>query len=269
MSNRPHRPVLAALRSLLRPVVRLLLRSGVMHREAADVLKALYVEVATSEFGLQGRPTNISRTALLTGLDRKEVRRIRSAPAESEVDAVGRQDRLSRVLSGWHQDAEFSADGVPRRLPMSSASGPSFTRLAELYGGDVPVTALLKELKRTGAVVGDDAALEARKRYYMPLAADADAVLRAGSVLADLGTTVVHNLTPARKAPARFEGRATNRLIPSAAAQEFRDFVENRGQQFLEEVDAWLTAHQSAAGEPEDAVRLGVGLYWIEGSGER
>jgi hypothetical protein len=251
-------------------VVRLLLRAGVMHRDAADILKELYVEVAGDDFGLQGRPTNVSRTALLTGLDRKEVRRIRDTlAAPTPRENFGRQDRLSRVLSAWYLDPQFSDAGVPRRLPMSAAQGPSFTLLAERYGGDIPVTALLKELKRVAAVAGADDELEVRKRYYMPTSSDADAVLRAGSVMADLGTTVVHNLSPTRKAPPRFEGRATNRFIPQTAIVAFRDFLEQRGQGFLEDIDAWLSAHEVPESDGQETTRLGAGLYWIEDSADR
>jgi hypothetical protein len=267
MNSRPQQPVLAALRTLLRPVVRLVLRHGVTHRDVAELVKELFVEVATEDFGLQGRPTNVSRTALLTGLDRKEVRRIRATLAApvADADTYGRQDRLSRVLSGWYQDPDFSDAGIPRRLPLMAASGPSFTSLAQRYGGDVPATTLLKELKRSGAVADEGGELEARKRYYMPATADTEALVRAGSVIADLGNTVVHNLAPTQKAPPRFEGRATNRLIATSAIGEFRTLLERRGQSFLEEVDAWLTAHETAGADQVETKRLGVGLYWIEG----
>ncbi len=36
-----------------------------------------YVEVATRHFGRRGRPTNVSRTAMLTGLARRDVRKQR------------------------------------------------------------------------------------------------------------------------------------------------------------------------------------------------
>jgi hypothetical protein len=268
MRDRPQEPVLSAWKRLLRPIVRLLLRQGVMHGDASELLKELFVEVATADYGLQRRPTNVSRTALLTGLDRKEVRRIRETWAERAPPVLGRQDRLSRVLSGWYLDPEFSNAGEPADLPAASDSEVSFLELAQRYGGDVPASALLKELKRAGSVVETDGRVRPVKRYYMPAAADENAVIRAGSVFEDLGNTLVHNLAPTRKAPARFEGRATNLAVPVDAVPEFREFFEKRGQQFLEEVDVWLTAHEAHERAQDERVRLGAGLYWIEGGAE-
>lgn len=263
----PQSIVLSACRRLLRPVIRLLLRHGVMHRDFSEICKEIYVDIATSDYGLQGRPTNVSRTALLTGLDRKEVKRLRSqlAGRASEPSYRRSQDRLSRVLSGWHQDLDFAEDGRPRELRLTSGSGePSFATLVQRYGGDVPVSALLKELKRASAVGEQNGRVRALTRYYMPAVTDADALRRAGSVLEDLGDTVVHNLFPTSRTRSRFEGRATNTRMPVSAAAEFREFLEMRGQQFLEEIDAWLSAHESPTSDAETAVRLGAGLYWIE-----
>lgn len=263
--------MLAACRRLLRPIVRMLLRHGVMQRAFGELCKEVYVEVATADYGLQGRPTNVSRTALLTGVDRKEVKRIRETLAGrgQEPQHRSRQDRLSRVLSGWHQDSEFCPGGTPLDLPLSAPAGvPSFATLVQRYGGDVPASAVLKELKRVGAVAEHDERVHAAKRYYMPALSDVDAIRRSGSVLEDVGNTVAYNLFPPRKAQSRFEGRATNARIAPAVIPEFHAFLEHRGQQFLEEVDAWLTAHEAPAGEEQPLTRLGVGVYWIQ-DGER
>src|ERR1700732_1091777 len=69
--------VLAATRQWLKPLVHVLIRCGVTWREFAEAAKTAYVEVSTREFGKRGRPTNVSRTAVLTGLSRREVRKQR------------------------------------------------------------------------------------------------------------------------------------------------------------------------------------------------
>ncbi len=99
-------------------------------------------------------------------------------------------------------------------------------------------------------------------RYYQPAAAEHDAVLRAGSVLKDLGATVAHNLSAADR-QTRFEGRATNALVERGMRRAFREFVERRAMAFLEDVDRWLTDHEAKpAGEKTD--RLGVGVYLVQ-----
>jgi hypothetical protein len=269
MESGLHDIVLTACRQLMRPVIRILIRSGVVYRQFTELCKELYVEIATADHGLRGRPTNVSRVALLTGLDRKEIKRIRDGSAGRERDEGQnrrRQDRVSRVLSGWYQDPRFSTGGNPLELALHAADGPSFDELLQRYGGDVPGSAILKELLRSGAVERrGDSRVRAIKRYYMPVQTDVEALRRAGSVLSDLGDTVVHNLYRPARQPSRFEGRATNPTIDPAALDDFRRFAEARGQEFLEQVDDWLTAHEGSAGTGSEPLRIGTGVYWIEG----
>jgi len=255
-----------ALRLLFRPVARIMLRAGINWQELADVCKATYVEVATEDFGIRGRPTNISRVAILTGLTRKEVRRLRTLLQEANPEIFNRMNYATRVLSAWYQDKEFlGADGQPIPLPHSGEAG-SFESLCNKYSGDVAATTMLKELKHVEAVAeAADGTLTVKTRYYMPTMMDPERMLSSGSVLEDMGYTVAYNLHRSDKDPGRFERRATNTSIPASAVPEFREFLEDEGQAFLEEVDAWLSEHEIDDSDDEESVRLGLGAYWIEG----
>jgi hypothetical protein len=262
------RAALSAFAVLVRPVARMLLRCGVTWKEAAEVLKVVLVDVATEDFGKRGRPTNASRVAILTGLSRRDVKRARDVAASGEagvVEPLAKINLASRVLSGWFQDPDFaSAAGKPRLLEPTGDLG--FEGLTRRYAPDVPSTAMLKELQATGAVTSTARGrLRAQRRYYSPSAPDDDAVLRSGSVLADLGATVAENLFGDRPQQ-RFEGRATNARIARTARSKFREYLEKRGMELLEDIDGWLTQHE--AGPDEKAVRVGVGVYQIQDDGE-
>ncbi len=257
--------VLAAFRLIFMPVARILLRAGINWREFAELAKATFVEVATADFGIRGRPTNISRVAILTGLTRREVRRLRNLLTTSDSDVFDRMNRATRVLSGWHTDADFrAARNRPKPLAVSG-KGTTFESLCKRYAGDVAPSTMLKELRHVGAVVKDsDGKLIAKTRYYMPVQMDAEQILSSGSVLQDLGNTVAHNLYRKSDEPARFERRATNTRIPPEAVPLFREFLQQEGQAFLERVDEWLTEHELDNEHAGEAIRLGLGAYWIE-----
>ena len=255
----------SALRLLLRPIARIMLRTGVTWQEFSELFRLTYVEIASQEFGIRGRPTNISRVAIMTGFTRREVRRLRNILEEETVADFTRMNSATRVLSGWFSDKDFTdADGTP--LPLAaSGDTPSFDALCSRYCGDVAPSTMLKELKRVGAVVeGPDGLLTSRLRYYMPVHMDPEQMLESGSVLEDLGETVAYNLHRSADDPARFERRATNTHMPKAATTEFKRFLDIEGQAFLERVDAWLTEHEDT--EAKERVRLGLGTYWIESS---
>lgn len=252
-------------RQLLRPVVRLLLRSGVTWREFADLSKTVFVEVATDDYGKGGRPTNASRVAILTGLSRRDVAAQRQLLAGDGTPSPSHAGNAARVLSGWYQDADFlDAEGRPLALPREGA-GPSFSLLLDRYAGDIPRVAMLKELLSANAIVENERGhLEVRSRYYMPSHLDPQSVLRAGDVWRDVGNNITHNLTRGEDQPSRFEGRATNEYVDPAHLPALRRLVEERGQAFLEMIDAWLTEHEVGRGESKHGARAGIGIYQIE-----
>lgn len=269
MATDAQRPILLACRIWLRPVARWLLRSGVTFKEFAELARHVFVTTATEEFGIRGRPTNVSRVALLTGLTRREVRKerlVEAVPTERGEEAL---NHASRVLSGWHLDAEFlDPNGRPRDLPAEGAAA-SFAALLKRYAGDIPTTALVKELLKSKSIAQlEDGSYRALRRYYMPRPMDSRSVERSGNVLADLVATVEHNLSREAAEPSRFEGRAQSRHVDPRHLPAFRAFLEREGQGLLERVDDWLATHEVAAGADADVprIRLGVGVYAIHDS---
>lgn len=260
-----------ACRTILKPIASFLMKCGITYREFADISKSAFVEVASEEYGIKGRPTNISRVSLLTGISRKEVKRQRDLLATEETDPAGKTTDATRVLSGWHQDADFlDEQGRPREIPLDG-EGVTFAELCSRYAGDIAVQTMLKELKRVGAI--EEIAggrLKAIRRYYMPTQFDPQWIMNAGSVYEDLGNNINHNLVADDDNPSRFLGRATDDTIDASAIPEFRAFVEEHGQPFLELVDDWLTQHRASGddgGSEKNSrrVRLGLGMFLIQG----
>src|SRR5258705_9766044 len=121
--------VLAAARQWLKPLVHVLIRCGVPWKDFAELAKTAYVEVATQQFGKRGRPTNVSRTAVLTGLARREGRKQRPRLDATPQAWTGYVTKGSLVLSAWHREAKFlDADGEPGCVP-SDGHGPTFPAL--------------------------------------------------------------------------------------------------------------------------------------------
>ena len=59
--------LLSALEAILRPIVKLLLQSGISYSEFANVAKSVFVHVATDEYKRRGRPANFSQVSAMTG----------------------------------------------------------------------------------------------------------------------------------------------------------------------------------------------------------
>jgi hypothetical protein len=261
--------VLQATHQWLKPLIHVLLSCGITWREFAELARTTYVEVATENFGKRGRPTNVSRTAILTGLARREVRKQRQMLSKSQPALPGYVTKASLVLSAWHLDPEFrDKNGRPALLKMKG-TGKTFAALIDRVGGaDVQPTTLLKELVSAGAVrKRTDGRLEAIKRDYIPHSMDEQLIRLWGTVIADVAATYVHNLTRTGKKSKRFERSAVNDRMPLSAVPEFAKLLEQQGQAFLEHIDQWLSMQQTKSGGSrgtEETVRLGVGLYQIQ-----
>jgi hypothetical protein len=260
--------VLAATRQWLKPLVHVLIRCGITWREFAETAKTTYVEVATSQFGKRGRPTNVSRTAVLTGLARREVRSQRERLDKGPQPLGGYVTKGALVLSAWHLDPEFlNTTGKPALLPLEGERASFASLLRRCGAGDVRPSTLLKELRDAGAIrVTAEGLVEPLQRVYVPHKMDEQLIRLWGTVLADVASTYVHNLTRDSKTPPRFERAAVNDRVLVSALPEFREFLNKEGQAFLERVDAWLLAHEasSSAASSAKTIRVGAGVYHLQ-----
>ncbi len=145
---------LRAAERVLLPLVRLLLDNGIGLPTAVEQLKAAYVKVADREFRISGRPQSDSRVSILTGVHRKDVRRLRRKPVAD--DAPPRSVSLGgQIIVRWIGRQEYlDSRGRPRALPRLRRDGGarSFEALAESVSKDVGPRAMLDELLRLGIV---------------------------------------------------------------------------------------------------------------------
>jgi len=148
--------------ALLQPLARIFLRFGKGYREFSELSKAAFVVVAAEDYGVHGRPTNVSRIAAMTGLTRKEVSRIRKRIDDSDATVTDRGTPLQEVISAWQSVDEFlGTNGEPAILPLTGKRG-SFRSLIRQFAGDIPEGAMRKELHRIGAVWNTGDTIELR-----------------------------------------------------------------------------------------------------------
>ena len=266
-TDRINEALAQAVLRILHAVARILLRHGMPVRAFVDLAKRAYVNVALREFGIPGRKPSISRAALLTGLTRKEVQRIATAPEALVGDGHAAHSRASRLVAAWVRDAEFrSADGNPHELEIDGGTG-SFAALVRRYGGDVPPRAMLDELERVGAVVRTaENRLRLDARVYIPRASEVGKLMILGADVSYLVNTIDHNLQESARMP-RFQRKVMYDNVPVEAMDEFRKLTERHAQELIELLDAWLARHDrdvNPAVRGAGRVRAGVGIFAFE-----
>lgn len=269
MSETTSQVLTVAILRLLRPLVRLLLRHGVSHRTFSDLAKWVYVDVASAEFGLETRKQSTSRVAVVTGLTRKEVARLRAQSQPDERLQSERYNRAARIIGAWLRDPAFrSGTGAPRTLPLHG-DADSFAGLVHRYSGDMPVRALLDELLRVGAVE-----LDAQERVrllshgYVPHSDSVQKLAILGTDVTLLLQTIDHNLTDTARGP-RFQRKVAYDNLPDQALPAFRALAAEDGQALLEKLNVWLAEHDrdtNPAVSGSGRNRAGIGIYYFEES---
>ena len=259
-----------ALKRLLTPLVRILLRHGMSFDEFVEVAKRTYVEVADREFTLEGRKQTIARVAMLTGIQRKEVSRLKQQIGEEAIDLDSAYNRGVRITSGWRRDPVFSAAGRP--LPLSLEGEVSFSALVKRYSGDLPVRAVLDELRRTGVIERrQDQVVLVNDAGYVPSAAEEEQLNILGIAAADLLNTLAYNLQPGNENK-QLQLQVSYDNLPLAAVNEFDAMARSEGFALLKQFDEWL-ATQDRDANPEvpdgDRHRAGVGIYFFHQSPDR
>jgi Family of unknown function (DUF6502) len=282
-----------AVATLLRPLFRLLLRHSMSFLAFEELAKRVFVDVAMKDFAIEGKQPSISRAAILSGLTRKEVSRLLAVPDRGAASEGERYNRAARVLTGWLRDAEFvEPNGMPRMLAEEGEG--SFGELVKRYSGDVPVRAVLDELVRVGAVLRrPDGRVELLARAYVPSTSVMDKLAILGADVADLISTIDHNLEPLHSGP-RFQRKVMYQRIPVDSLPAFRRLSAMQAQALLERMDRWLEEHDTdeteerpqadalrrpppggvrqlgsgpsltQEGSTAQAARVGLGIYYFE-----
>ncbi len=243
--------MIAALGRALRPIVRLLIRSGVTFPILADLLRTIYVEIASSDLAPGEKPRTDSRIALLTGIHRKELRRQRTAipAAEPEVVTLNTQ-----IIARWLGDPAYTApDGKPAALPRTGPA-PSFDALVATVTRDVRARSVLDDwLSRGMAALNDDGRVALQVAAFLPREDTASRLFYFARNLHDHAAAAAANILTAGTPPFLERSVHYDGLSADAAKQLEHAARERAGAVLLEVNRAAL-----AIADADDAAHPGV-----------
>lgn len=189
---------LAALRHLLRPLVRLLLTHGVSYQVFSELVRSAYVRVVEEDFRLADKPQTDSRVSLLTGLHRREVSRLRKETT-SEINLPQHASVSAQVHAIWSGNPEYvDKKGAPIALPRlaSKTGGLSFESLVQSVSKDFRPRVVLDEWIRQGVVSLDDSdRVHLRADAFVPPRDMDEKLYYFGQNIHDHLAATVHNLT--------------------------------------------------------------------------
>lgn len=262
----PPGALVRAARRLLAPLVKLLLAHGATHAFVSELLKRVYLEVAERELARGGERVSASRLSVLTGLHRKDIRRLREP--QPEYAPPSSVSLGARLIARWTGEAEFcDAEGRARPLPRQAERGPSFEGLVASVSTDVRPRAVLDEWLRLGLVEVDaEDRVALRAEAFVPSEGFDEKAHFLGRNLHDHLAAAANNVSGDRP---MLERSAHYRGLGDASVSELEALSERLGMEALRALDrrARELQREDAAEAPEDAPRqrINFGVFFYRG----
>jgi len=267
---------------LLKPLVRILLRAGIGFANFAEWAKFAYIEIAEDEFALNNRSQSTSRIAILTGMHRKEVARIRNELKHDNPEFSSQPaNRAERVVHAWLKEADYLDEhGAPKVIAITG-SVPSFDKLAQKSSGDIHTTTVLEELLRIDAVtlVGEGE-IRLNTKGYFPEAHSNEQLDIFGQSAFDLLSTLDNNIDP-DSSSLKLQRSVTYHHLTPEVLEQFQQFSRLESEKFLNTLNDWLSKHDLTQEQQQKTsahYRAGIGVYYFDernpetaelGTGER
>lgn len=263
------KPLVSAVKRLLRPLVRLLISKGLGLPALTDLLKQVYVDVALNEFPTQGKKQTDSSISILTGVHRKDVKRLREARKERLPQAPRSISIGAQIVARWVNYPDTTdSKGRPIPLPRQAKEpgAPSFDSLVASVSTDVRPRAVLDEWLRLGIAHLDkheDVVLN--QMAFVPQKGFEEKAFYLGRNVHDHIAAASHNLLG--EGNPQLERSVHYSALTPASAAELAEAAQRVGMKALLEINR--LALQLAAkdkGDENATKRVNFGLYFYKGS---
>lgn len=264
--------LVGAIIRILTPLVKILLRNGISYGTFVELAKKTFVNVAMKDFTIEGRKQSISRVSVITGLNRKEVKRqLDSSVEQATAEHDERYNRAARVIAGWRREAAYREEtGQSSQLPIEG-EGMTFASIVKQYSGDMPVRAVLDELERIGAVAKTaDGRVQLITDSYLPQTDPNMKLHILGTDVGQLISTIGFNLE-ANAGQVRLQRKVSYDNLPSEAVAPFRKMSEKQAQNLLEKLDKYLSQYDRDTNPDVQGTgrhTVGIGIYYFEEAAE-
>jgi Family of unknown function (DUF6502) len=254
-----------ALGRVLRPFVRLMLASGVTYPRVAELLKALFVEIADRDFRLADKPSTDSRISLLSGVHRKDVRRLRAMDAPPEEIEPESLSFGGRLVTTWLSDKRF-VDSRGQTLPLSrtrtGGDRPSFEDLVASRSTDIRPRVVLDEWLRLGIVrVDEHDRLVLNTEAFVPQAGFDEKMYFFAHNLHDHAAAAVGNVLADR--PAQLERSLIYEGLTAADVESVQERARELGSRMLKDLNRLATDREAEQSNSREGLRrFTCGVYF-------
>jgi hypothetical protein len=215
----------AVLEALLGPVARLAVAGGVPFATLSDLLKRAMLGAAERAAGV---PATDSRLSLMTGLQRRDIARLRATAAPAEAPPA---PHLARLVGLWLGDPAYAGRPVARKGP-----APSFDDLARRVRKDIHARAMLDQLVAAGTVAAEGGTVRLLEDSYRPGQGSADQLAYLAANGQDFLSAAIDNVLG--EGARHFERAVHYNHLSAEAIAELATLFADRQAALLVEINA-------------------------------
>ncbi len=277
LPGEPSPALIAALKKLLTPLVRLLIARGLTHPFLSNLLKSVFVEVAEREFSIGGKRATDSRIRLITGVHRKDVQKLRDDDYDEDAALPEIVSTGTQLIARWISERPYiDNQGQPRALPLRRRQGQevSFDVLvADISRQDLRPKVVLEELLQLGIVEVDDSKyVHLKVEAFVPETGFDEKAFYLGRNVRDHIAASVHNLL--NRQPPFLDRSVSYRGLAEEDIAQIQARAEQLGMQTLKDLNqmaARLKRNRKPDADNDQRFNLGMYFYSEHGpdSGEQ
>ena len=271
----PPKAVLIALKKLLKPLVRLLLSFQITLPYLIELLKRTYVEVADEDFKLDSKKQTDTRISLLTGVHRKDTRRLRNPETLDESPETNTSIGAQLVAQWISQPQYLDEFGEPRPLPFKASEDELLNGQVDFEGlvvsvckQDIRARVVLDEWLRVGmATLSSDQTVTLNRKAFLPDSNMDQKAFFLGMNLADHIEAASQNLISEN--PPFIERCVYYDGLCAEAIEELNSLAEQQGMAMLQVINKRAlellednSQINQEAPEAEAHQRMNLGFYF-------
>lgn len=227
------------LRIMLQPLAKYCLRRSIGIQDFLEDLKVVFLRTAQDELRASGEELNVSRLSAMTGVHRRDVRRI----CKHDEEKSEPQNPMSKIIGRWQTDARFRRkDGRAKVLKISETEN-EFAELVQLVCSDLHHGTVYAELERLGLVEKVPTGLRLIQNGYVTRGNSKEAYQYMSQDIQDLMFAVEENINGQAETPNLHLSTIFDRVV-SSAIPEIRNWfiregtlLQQRAREFLSQFD--------------------------------
>jgi len=263
--NKTQAALVKAINLLCKPLIRLLIEKGITFPQFRELMKELYVEVADEQFALDDKKSSDSRIFVLTGVHRKDIKRIRQQSEQGNQSFNSSASLSGEIIARWASMPEYLDDkGKPKKLLRNDTNKePGFTRLVSSVSKDVRPKVVLDEWIRLNVVSLKDDYVVLNRSAFVTNKEFNEMAYYLGHNVHDHIASCVNNIL-AEDDP-MIERSVYYASLTEKSVIKLRTIATKKGDELLQHLNKQAIKLYDADKLKEDARhRMRLGVYWYQ-----